>query len=83
MFEEFSGSPAAMGFSSEDAMIKQHKFQVGQQLHYKPAGAFGRMQMSGDVKIERLLPPTATENQYQVESLFDGRKRVVRESEIG
>ncbi|MBV8536856.1 MAG: hypothetical protein JO128_14755 [Alphaproteobacteria bacterium] len=70
-------------FSSEDAMIKQHKFQIGQQLHYKPAGAFGRMQMSGEVKIERLLPPTATENQYQVDSLFDGRKRVVRESEIG
>ena len=64
-------------------MIKAHKFQVGQQLHYKPAGAFGRMQTSGEVKIERLLPPTASENQYQVESLFDGRKRVVRESEIG
>ncbi len=66
-------------------MIKAHKFRVGQQLHYKPAGVFGRMQVttSGEVKIERLLPPTASENQYQVESLFDGRKRVVRESEIG
>ncbi len=66
-------------------MMKAHKFSVGQQLHYKPAGAFGRMQMqtSGTVTIERLLPPTASENQYQVDSLFDGRKRVVRESEIG
>ncbi len=64
-------------------MIKAHKFHVGQQVHYKPAGAFGRMQTSGEVKIERLLPPNASENQYQVDSLFDGRKRVVRESEIG
>lgn len=64
-------------------MIKPHKFHVGQHLHYKPAGAFGRLQTSGEVKIERLLPPTTTENQYQVDSLFDGRKRVVRESEIG
>lgn len=64
-------------------MNKQHKFQVGQHVHYKPAGAFGRLQTSGEVKIERLLPPTAAENQYQVESLFDGHKRVVRESEIG
>jgi hypothetical protein len=34
------------------------------------------------VKIERLLPPDQSENLYQVESLFDGHKRVVRESEI-
>ncbi len=63
--------------------MKSHKFKVGQRLHYKPAGAFGRLQNSGDVQIERLLPPNATENQYQVESLFDGRRRVVSESEIG
>jgi hypothetical protein len=63
--------------------MKQHKYSIGQQLHYKPAGAFGRMQISGDVKIERLLPPDSSDNLYQVESLFDGRRRVVRESEIG
>jgi hypothetical protein len=63
--------------------MKPHKYKIGQQLHYKPAGAFGRMQTSGSVLIERLLPPDGTGNQYQVESLFDGRKRIVRESEIG
>jgi len=60
-----------------------HKYTIGQQLHYKPAGAFGRLQISGDVRIERLLPPEGNDNLYQVESLFDGRRRVVRESEIG
>lgn len=63
--------------------MKQHKYHVGQQLHYKPSGAFGRMQTSGDVRIERLLPPDSIDNQYQVDSLFDGRKRIVRECEIG
>jgi len=63
--------------------MKQHKYAIGQQLHYKPAGAFGRMQISGDVRIERLLPADGWDNLYQVESLFDGRRRVVRESEIG
>ena len=61
--------------------MKNHKFRVGQKVHYKPSGSFG-MQASGDVRIERLLPPDATDNLYQVESLFDGHKRVVRESEI-
>ncbi len=61
--------------------MKTHKFQVGQTVHYKPSGP-GRLQGSGDVKIERLLPPDQSDNLYQVESLFDGHKRVVRESEI-
>lgn len=63
--------------------MKQHKYHVGQQLYYKPSGAFGRMQTSGDVRIERLLPPDSAGNQYQVDLLFDGRKRIVREAEIG
>ena len=61
--------------------MRGHKYRVGQTLNYKPSGP-GRMQGSGDVKIERLLPPDQSENLYQVESLFDGHKRVVRESEI-
>ncbi len=59
-----------------------HKFRVGQTVHYQPAGAFGRMNGSGSVKIERLLPPTNGDNQYRVDCLFDGHKRVVGESEI-
>jgi hypothetical protein len=61
--------------------MKAHKYHIGQTVNYKPSGP-GRIQGSGDVKIERLLPPDQSENLYQVESLFDGHKRVVRESEI-
>ena len=65
----------------ENTPMKTHKYRVGQTLNYKPSGP-SRMQGRGDVKIERLLPADQTGNLYQVESLFDGHKRVVRESEI-
>lgn len=56
-----------------------HKFRVGQTLHFRQSGFGGS---GGDVKIQRLLPADTSENLYQVQSLFDGHTRVVRESEI-
>ena len=61
--------------------MNAHKYRVGQTLRFKRAtftgGGFE------EVKIERLLPADHTENQYQVQSLPSGPRRVVRESEIG
>ena len=60
--------------------MKAHKYRVGQTLRFKlPMPSSGFL----DVKIERLLPADLTDNQYQVQSMADGHKRVVRESEIG
>lgn len=56
-----------------------HKYRVGQTLHFRQSGVGGS---AGAVKVERLLPADKSENLYQVQSLFDGHKRVVRESEV-
>ena len=59
--------------------MKTHKYRVGQTVRFQQSGFGGTR---GDVKIERLLPPDTSENLYQVQSLFDGHKRIVRESEV-
>lgn len=60
--------------------MKVHKYRVGQMVHYRPArGVEGR---PGNFKVERLLPPDGNGNQYRVESMFDGHRRVVWEAEI-
>lgn len=60
--------------------MKAHRYRVGQTLHFRPArGIEGR---PGDVRIERLLPAESGANQYRVESVFDGLRRVVREDEL-
>lgn len=59
--------------------MSTHKYRVGQTVRFQQSGFGGS---SGDVKIERLLPADKSENLYQVQSLFDGHKRVVRESEV-
>lgn len=59
-----------------------HKFRVGQTVQFRPPSTFGIVLPPGGFKIEQLLPPDAAGNQYRVESVFDGHKRVVRESEI-
>lgn len=60
--------------------MKAHRYRVGQTLFFRPPrGIEGR---PGDVRIESLLPPEAGANQYRVESVFDGIRRVVREDEL-
>ena len=60
--------------------MKAHKYRIGQTVFYRPArGLDGR---PGDFRIERLLPPDGEGNQYRLESVADGHRRVVRESEI-
>lgn len=60
--------------------MKPHRYRIGQTVHYRPShGMEGR---PGDFRIERLLPPDAAGNQYRLESVIDGHRRVVRESEI-
>lgn len=56
-----------------------HKYRVGQTLHLQQSGFGGS---AGAVKVERLLPADRSENLYQVQSLFDSHRRVVRESEV-
>ncbi len=59
--------------------MNTHKYRVGQTVHFRQSGFGGA---GGDVKIERLLPADTSENLYQVQSLVDGHRRVVRESEV-
>jgi hypothetical protein len=59
--------------------MNNHKYRVGQTVHFQQSGFGG---IRGDVKIERLLPADKSENLYQVQSLIDGHRRVVRESEM-
>jgi len=59
--------------------MSSHKYRVGQTVRFQQSGFGGA---GGDVKIERLLPADTSENLYQVQSLSDGHRRVVRESEM-
>lgn len=59
--------------------MNAHKYRVGQTVHFQQPGYGGA---EGDIKIERLLPADRSENLYQVKSLSDGHRRVVRESEM-
>lgn len=59
--------------------MNAHKYRVGQTVRFQQPGYGGA---EGDIKIERLLPADRSENLYQVKSLSDGHRRVVRESEM-
>jgi hypothetical protein len=61
--------------------MKGHKYRIGQKVYIQPMD-FGPRPPAGDFRVERLMPPTGNDNQYQVQSVYDGHKRVVRESEL-
>ncbi len=61
--------------------MNAHRFQAGQIVHYIPPG-LAPTSKAGDYTIERLLPPDAIDNQYQIECVADGQRRVVHERDI-
>jgi hypothetical protein len=66
----------------KELIMNTHKYRVGQTLRFQHSAVTGGG--FDEVKVERLLPAADhAENQYQVQSLPNGPRRVVRESEIG
>ena len=60
--------------------VSDHKFKVGQTVHYAP-GPFGGAR-PGDVKVIQHLPPEDGEYQYRVKSVDEPFDRVVKENEL-
>jgi hypothetical protein len=58
-----------------------HKFAVGQRVVFTP-GALDRAAPRGTYEIVRLLPPSASINQYRIKSTLDGHERVVQEGQL-
>lgn len=61
--------------------MEDHKFTVGQTVHFTP-GALDRAAPRGTYEIVRLLPPSASINQYRIKSTLDGHERVVQEGQL-
>jgi hypothetical protein len=61
--------------------MEDHKFAVGQTVQFTP-GALDRAAPRGSYKIVRLLPPSASINQYRIKSTLDGHERVAQESQL-
>ena len=57
-----------------------HKFKVGQTVHYAP-GPFGGAR-PGDVKVIQHLPSEDGEQRYRVKSADEPFDRVVKENEL-
>lgn len=62
--------------------MKDHKFAVGQTVHFSPG--IGRAAKGGSMlfKVVRLLPAEHNDHQYRVKSTLDGHERVVKESQL-
>ena len=61
--------------------MAEHKFAVGQTVHFSP----DRNQEGtnrGSFEVVRRLPEAASVFQYRVKSQLDGHERVVREDQL-
>ena len=61
--------------------MSDHKFKVGQTVHYA-SGLYGRAHRGGVFKIMQRLPPQGGDYQYRIKSANEPYDRVVRESEL-
>jgi hypothetical protein len=60
--------------------VSDHKFKVGQTVHYTP-GPFGSAR-PGDVKVMQHLPPEGGECRYRVRSSDEPFDRAVKENDL-
>ena len=61
--------------------MSEHKFQIGQTVHYRTPFTARSMPPS-PFTVEQLLPAHFADNQYRLVSKVDDHRRVVRESEL-
>jgi hypothetical protein len=82
--ERCPASPAQWAASlygiTEDA-LSDHKFKVGQAVHYT-SGPYGRGGTSGVYQVTQLLPPEGDDRQYRIKSASEPHERVVKESQL-
>lgn len=62
-------------------MTNAHRYSVGQIVHYSPPG-IALASKAGDYTIERQMPADDIDNQYQIECVADGQRRVVHERDL-
>jgi hypothetical protein len=61
--------------------MAQHKFTVGQEVHYLSHPLMGKVPR-GVYRVTRLLPTDSGEPQYRVKHTVDGHERVVTEGQL-
>jgi hypothetical protein len=62
--------------------LSEHKYKIGQSVHYT-SGPFGRGGgTSGIYKITQLLPSEGDDRQYRIKSANEPHERVVKESQL-
>ncbi len=59
----------------------QHKFAVGQDVTFRPAGR-GLQAAAGIYRIVRLVPEAGDEPQYRIKSLREMHERMAAESQL-
>jgi hypothetical protein len=60
--------------------VSEHKFKVGQSVHY--SGPFGRGGASDVYKVTQLLPPEGGDYQYRIKNADEPHERMVKESQL-
>jgi hypothetical protein len=63
------------------AAVSDHKFKVGQSVHYT-SGPNGRGSADGGYKVTHLLPSEGDDHQYRIKSASEPHERVVKESQL-
>jgi hypothetical protein len=63
------------------ASVSDHKFKVGQSVHYT-SGPQGRGAANGGYKVTHLLPREGDDHQYRIKSASEPHERVVKESQL-
>lgn len=62
-------------------MLKSHKFQVGQNVHFT-SGPVSRPGASGSYQVLKLLPSDGADYQYRIKHPTEAFERVAKESQL-
>ena len=82
--QRFAAPPlrrAATLFDCREGTLSEHKFKIGQSVHYT-SGPYGRGGASGVYQVTQLLPPEGDDRQYRIKSANEPHERVVKESQL-
>lgn len=76
------GRRQSVACRGESAVLKTHKYSVGQNVRYT-VGPFGRLGAGGSsFKVVKLLPLEGDEHQYRIKSTGEAFERVAKESQL-
>lgn len=59
----------------------QHKFEIGQNVYFRPAGR-GLQAAAGAYRIVQRVPETGSDPQYRIKSVRETHERMAMESQL-